>query len=123
MSTEAADEAAALVARFPTVDGGALDAIVGALEAGRLRETIGRRKGDYDVMVTRPVKELRIETTLPRLRLYFVERSGGLGVLAVGLLLATKPSGSAAEQHRRQDEDIVKAWERFAPWTYPSAMP
>lgn len=123
VSPAADAEAVALVARFPTIDGAHLDAMVDMLVTGKLRPKIGRAKGDYDLMTLHPIYELRIETTFPKLRLYFVERNGGHGLLAVGLLLATKPPGNADEQRRRQNEDIVEAWGRFTRWTYPATAP
>jgi hypothetical protein len=57
--------------------------------------------------------ELTLNTTSPRLRLYFVEEGGPAGARALGLLLAPKPTGTVEEQRRRQNADIDRAYARL----------
>lgn len=89
-----------------------LDALIGRLEAGGLRANT-----DFKRMQTSPtVLELRLESTRPRLRLYFAEWSTDGGACAVGLLLARKPGGAVAEQRAAQNAQIEEARVRLECW-------
>lgn len=107
VSDEVADEARAVLAldRLAVPD---LNALIDLLRRGVLRS--GR---DYKQMqrVTDdpPVFELRVETTRPKLRLYFIEESHHDGVHALGLLLACKPLGTLDAVRIQQNEDVDRA--------------
>jgi len=81
-----------------------------------LKRGVVRKGKDYRQMVIvedePPLYELRLRTTTPELRLYFIEESHHDGVHVIGLMLAPKPSGTPAEQRIAQNLDATNAYER-----------
>lgn len=107
VSKEAADEARVLLER-DLYARAQLAALVERLERDTLRKGKDYRQ-IQSVDDDPPLYELKLDTTRPALRLYFIEESHGDEVKSSGLLLAPKPPGTPDEQRVAQNEDIVKA--------------
>lgn len=86
--------------------------LIDRLERGTLRTS--RDGHRFKMVEDEPwLFELTLNTTKPRLRLYFVEQGGVEGARATGLLLIPKPTGTVDQQRQRQNRDARVAYRRF----------
>jgi len=86
--------------------------LIERLERGALRTSKDGHR--FQMVENEPwLFELTLNTTKPRLRLYFVEQSKVDGARAIGLMLTPKPTGTVDEQRARQNLDARIAYRRF----------
>lgn len=110
VSDEAAEEAEVLLDADPFARA-ELNPLIDRLKRGTLR--VNKDYKQFKVVEDEPpLFELTIDSTRPRLRLYFIEFSQVDGVHAIGLMLARKPSGAPDEQRRQQNHDAAAAYAR-----------
>ena len=110
VSEDAEEEADGLLDQDPMARGD-LQPLIARMKQGKLRK--GKEYKQFQMVKDEPpLYELTLDTTRPRLRLYFIEESHEDGVHAIGLLLAEKPTGTPDEQRNKQNSDAARAYAR-----------